>query len=282
MTVATKSKQIGMRQGAAIANLSQSTQLDLIAEGLPVLMGSANDLFVAAYDLTEHSRAAAVLEGHALEEVAKILILMDIVRCPEKQRSSRIGRMMRWFYSHLARLLYVDAQSWKPQNIRELQSYIDHSRQSHYLEQAMGGIVMPNWTVYLRESSLYADIIAGEEGILSWNEPAAQPFRYPALWDVCVSLRDIGAFSRDGLDIVSKVWSQTDFNDIANRKNSDELTVEMLSSLKDAELITGESHDLQKQKLCHNWQLPMYRIDFDKTQINLEDLQNERAYIVDY
>ncbi len=84
MGAARKSADIGMKRGRVLSNLPQAKQLDLIAEGLPILMKSAEDLFVATRALDNHDRAAIILQGHALEEVAKILILLDIVRCPPK------------------------------------------------------------------------------------------------------------------------------------------------------------------------------------------------------
>ena len=108
MAEAKKSGDIGMKRGRVLPNLPQPKQLDVIAEGLPILMKSAGDLLEASKALVEHYRAAAILKGHAMEELAKILILIDIVRCPQKLRPSRIGPMMAWFYDHLARLIYID------------------------------------------------------------------------------------------------------------------------------------------------------------------------------
>ena len=63
-----------------LSHFSQPKQMDVIAEGLPTLMQSAEDLLSASNDLVGHHRVATILEGHAMEEVAKILILIDIVR----------------------------------------------------------------------------------------------------------------------------------------------------------------------------------------------------------
>ena len=213
MVEAKKSDDIGMKRGRVLPNLPQPKQFDVIAEGLPILMKSAGDLLAASKALVEHHRAATILDGHAMEEVAKILILIDIVRCPQKLRPSRIGPMMTWFYDHLARLIYIDAQGWKPENAEQLQEYVDHHRKSHYLEGAFGEYIMPNWTTWSRESMLYADIITHEDGVPTWNEPdAAAPMfdNYELFpWHVCQALRNMGAFTRAGLDIVSLVWSQT-------------------------------------------------------------------------
>jgi hypothetical protein len=190
---------------------------------------SAGELLAASKALGEHYRAAAILKGHAMEEITKILILVDIVRCPPNLRPSRIGPMMTWFSDHLARLIYIDAQDWKPVNIRQLQEYVDGDRKSHYLEGAGGEYIMPNSTTWSRESQLYADIVTHEDGEPMWNEPDARAplFDYgePSPWQVCQALRDMGAFTRPGLDIVSSVWSQTDFVDNQHWSDTERLCV---------------------------------------------------------
>lgn len=111
MQQVTSVKHIGMKRAHALANLNAEKQFDLIAEGLPILMNSAGNLLKAAGSLEEHPRSAAMLGRHAEEELAKVLILIDLVRCPNSQRASRVGSMTRWLYDHLARLIYVNAQS---------------------------------------------------------------------------------------------------------------------------------------------------------------------------
>ncbi len=280
MAEAKGSDHIGLRRARILSNLPQPRQLDLIAEGLPILMKSAGELLAASNALTEHHRAATILEGHAMEEIAKILILMDIVRCPPKVRPSRIGPMMGWFYDHLARLIYIDAQHWKPVDAKQLQDYVDSHRRSHYLEGAVGEYIMPNWTTYSRESLLYADILTYEEGEPIWNEPDARgpmvDHGEPLQWQVCRALRDMGAFNRAGLDIASTIWSQIDFVDIQHWSETERLTYEMLVALHDAKLIADVARDNQLGPLYRNWQLPMYRIDFRRIEVPLADLQAER------
>ncbi|WP_114859719.1 hypothetical protein [Azospirillum brasilense] len=277
---AKKSDDIGMRRGRILPNLPQTKQLDVIAEGLPVLMKSAEDLLAASKALDEHHRGATILDGHAREEIAKILILMDIVRCPPKLRQSRIGPMMGWFYDHLARLIYVEAQSWRPVDVKQLQDYVDDNRKSHYLEGAVGEYILPNWTIYARESLLYADIVTHEDGEPMWNEPdaLAPAFRYgePLAWRLCQALRDMGAFTRAGLDITSSIWSQIDFAETQNWSDARNLTREMLIALQKAGLITDAAREEQLGPLYNDWQLPMYRIDFTRISVPLADLQVER------
>lgn len=278
MAVVKKSADIGMKRGRTLANLPQARQLDVIAEGLPILMKSADNLLAASKALDQHDRAVTILRGHASEELAKVLILMDIVRCPPKLRGQRVGPMMGWFYDHLARLIYSDAQHWKPTDTRELQDYVDQHRKSHYLEGNVGEYIMPNWTTWSRESLLYADIVTYEDGELVWHSPEGilPAWADPGPWQVCTALRDMGAFTRDGLDIASSVWSQTDFKDRQHWNDTRRLTQEMLLGLEKAKLITEAAHQDQQRILYDHWQLPMYRIDFTRLEVPLEDLRAEQ------
>lgn len=278
MGVAKKSADIGMKRGWKLANLRQAQQLDIIAEGLPILMESADRLLAASNTLDKQDRAAAILRCHAAEELAKVLILMDIVRCPPTLRGQRIGPMTKWFYDHLARLIYLDAQSWKPTNTRELQRYVDQHRKSHYLEGYAGQYIMPNWTTWSRESLLYADMVSYDDGELMWHSPESTIYSFVDLrpWQVCVALRDMGAFTRGGLDIASSVWSQIDFKDDQHWSDTERLTHEMLLGFEKAALITDAANEGQPQILYQQWQLPMYRIDFTRLDVPIEELHAEQ------
>lgn len=271
-----------MRRGRVIANMSADKQLDLIAEGLPILMKSASDLFSAANALAGHARASKVLEGHALEEAAKILILMDIVRCPSKVRSSRVGPMMGCFYDHLARLLYIEAQDWRPMDLKELRAYVDQQRRSHYLDGYMGEYILPNSATATRETLLYADIVTYEEGEPIWSEPTYDdPVnsvfpRYPSPWKTCQALQLVGAFTRRGLDIVATAWGGTDFRSVENSTDASKLARTMLVSLEGEKLIDESAANEHARHLMHRWQLPMYQLDFKKVEVSLDELSKER------
>lgn len=274
---ARKSSDIGMRRGRILQNLSQSKQMDVIAEGLPVLMKSAGDLLSASRNLGERGRVAIMLQSHAAEELAKVLILVDIVRCPPKLRQSRLGTMMGWFYDHLARLIYVESQNWKPTDIKQLQDYVDDNRKSHYLEGEYGEYIFLNWTIYMRESLLYADLITHEDGTLSWNDPVVPPSIFGIgemrAWRVCQALQDMGAFTREGLDVISSIWLNTEFADVQNWSVAKELALGMLRALEKEGLISERATQEQVGTLLHDWQMPMYNVNFRKIDVPLEQLQ---------
>ena len=165
-----KAADIGMRQLRKLANLSFDARLALIADGLPVILRSAQDLVAASESLVDHPRAAEVLSRHGEEEAAKILILLDYVRCPPGL-SNRAAAMLDGFYDHGTRLIYAEACGWKPTNVAMLRQYVDSERVSHYIEGDMGQWIVPNRQLYSREAVLYADLTCSDAGGLDWNDP---------------------------------------------------------------------------------------------------------------
>ena len=270
----------GNRRGHALCNMSQSQRLDFIAEGLPLIFSSMRGFWEAAERLDENPREAAVLEGFAEEEAAKALILVDLVRCPPSKVAGRLGRIIDTFYSHLARLIYAKAQSWRPVNLTQLQEYVDTERQAHYLEGGMSEYIVPNWAIYSREALLYADIEMHEDGIAQWNDPRTLSamrisLRPPAL-DLVEALGALGVFSRAGLQALNEIWGKVDFRDQEGPETNRELTKSFAGRLDAEVLVTDSATDEHVRTFYHFWQLPMYNLEFDMLQVPLEDLVAQR------
>ncbi len=83
----------------------------------------------------------------------------------------------------------------------------------------------------------------------------------------------MGAFTRSGLDVVSSVWGATDFESVQNWRDAERLTLEMLRELDAAKLIASSAREEQLPVLYHSWQLPMYRIEFKRLDVPLDDLR---------
>jgi len=281
-----------MRRALALANLTTHEQINLISDGLPTIFRSASELLDSAKKLSSHPRSAEIIRNHACEELAKILILLDIVRCPEGKRSSIIRPMTKCFYSHLSRIIYIEAQKWKPIDAKMLQSYINAHRRTYSLEGNYGEYIIPNDELFRRESSMYADIICEEDNTLHWNDPQ-QNYRSnllkklgnrantnPNIWKLCNSLHKFGAFSRKGLRIISSTWGIVDFQDKETHKDAEKLTKNMLLYMEEANLISNDATADQFNTLFNSWQMPMYRMDFSPIETTMQQLQDERAYIL--
>jgi hypothetical protein len=79
-----KGPEIGLHQAKRLCQLDEASRLEFIAEGLPIILNSARSFLQPAEQPPSHGREAEVLKGFAEEEAAKVLILIDAVRCPPK------------------------------------------------------------------------------------------------------------------------------------------------------------------------------------------------------
>lgn len=271
----------GNRRAGILAHLKQRQRLDLVAEGLPIIAASAHGFWAASEKLEKGSREATVLEAFAEEEAAKALILIDLIRCPPKQVARRAAAMIKNFYNHLGRLIYVDAQHWCPTHVDQLREYVDLAREGHALEGYAGEYIVPNWTRYSREATLYADIEVYEDGVPQWSAPTGKMTKSifggpPNALKLIKAMQLAGMFDRKGVDIVHGVWGKVDFVDSQGFEEQRQLTRAMFEQLSDARLVSDAFADAHGHTLDNNWQMPMYSIDFREVEIPLEVLEARR------
>jgi len=280
MARTTKVSEIGFRQAKRLCGMSAKARLDFIAEGLPIIHASARSLLEASRTLEGFTREAAILQGQAIEECAKALILVDLVRCPAKAVAQRIGPMMGWFYDHLARLLYAEAQFYKPMTIDQLRGYVDNDRPSHYLDGEFSEYIMPNSVIFRREGSLYADVVGVEDAEPAWHSPFSD-WRIsisfdPAAWSVIDALEAFGLLSRPGLGVMAKVWGKVYFDGDVDCEMARALCGEMIEGARSAGLVTERASVEHLRSLHNTWQAPMYALEFSSIAMSLEELQQRR------
>lgn len=281
-TQKVKRPDIGLRQAKRLCQMPHNQRLAFIAEGLPIILGSAQGFWKAAEQLGHQTREATVMEGFATEEAAKILILMDVVRCPPKLIASRLNQLMKWFYDHLARGIYAEATDWRPMDLAQLRSYVDSHRQGHYTEGYAGEYIMPNWTVYGRESALYADVELLQDDTLIWCAPR-QPVstawsfnRMPAAMRVAEAMQQLGLFTEAGLRATSVIWSSLEYRDKESHHEGRRLTQTLLETLQAEDLLLPTAEQVHVTTLYDDWQIPMYNLDFSLIPVSLEKLQAEQ------
>ena len=274
---------IGLGQARRMCQMTQEERLAFLAEGLPIILSSAQSLWCGARKLYDDMpREAGVLEGFAREEAAKVLILMDAVRCPRRLIGSRMGAIVSWSYDHLARLIYADAARWRPTCVAELREYVDLNRKAHALEGEVGEYIVPNWSLYERESRLYADIEADESGELSWSNPVDGVFtsltrRFPPVsLEAADAMAMLGIFTLDGLKATAEIWDQVEFADQENRSDALRLLRELVNRLSLEGLPSDKATDQHVSTLADSWQLPMYNLEFTMKAVSLEELEAAR------
>jgi hypothetical protein len=275
--------KIGARRARLLCNLPQPQRFELIAEGLPIILQSAQEFWEASKNLRTNPREAEVLKGFANEESAKGLILLDLVRCPNIA-NARIPILLKYFYDHLARLIYAKAQYWKPRTVEDIQGYADNERQSHYLEGYAGEYILPNSTIFERESILYADIISYEDNKPIWNIPRRNVYSTfqskPEPIRVLEAVSSFGLFSIQGLKILAEVWHQVEFKDVQTHFDAKNLVEETLQRVSSAKICFDTASTELATILFETWQMPMYNLDLTMIDVSIESLENEREKLL--
>src|SRR5258708_34802793 len=100
----------------AIAKLSQLSDVELFTEtatGIEHIIKGVAELHSAARALSGagNEYPARILGNLAEEEAAKVLILMDVIRCPRDRREERL-RLLGYFYKHLPKGIYIEVCEW--------------------------------------------------------------------------------------------------------------------------------------------------------------------------
>lgn len=67
-----------------------------------------------------------------------------------------------------------------------------------------------------------------------------------------------------------------DFKDEVSATESDRLSHKMALALQTAGLITEQANEDQLGYLFRSWQLPMYRMDFKRIEVPLDELKDQR------
>ena len=110
----------------AIKNLIQLNSKDFTKEvsvGLEIIYESCLALHKSSLTLKKNKeyRGARIIESLANEEAAKFLILIDAIRCPNKEQKI-LSRQLEKFNEHLAKGIYAKMCSWRPDKYSSLSS----------------------------------------------------------------------------------------------------------------------------------------------------------------
>lgn len=274
-------EKIGLKQGKQIAHMPHRDRLCFLAEGLPLIARSAIDYWSVASSVKDHPREAEVLARNAEEEAVKALILMDIVRCPPKRAAAHAGKLMSYFYNHLARMIWADMCGAFVDTPAEIQHYVDMDRTSHHLDGPNDvDWIYTNTKLHRREAQLYVDIESDDSGRLHWStpDPGFTSFIFePSAVQAVAALLELGAFSIEGLKIVSEIWAQEYFEPDSTIATAKRLTEQTIAALIEAKLHVETATNDHVQALYRSWPMPMYNVDFTLIEVDVADLRAEQA-----
>ena len=197
--------------------LSDNTLFETVSEGVAHIVENAESLesmAVRLIELGEH-RGARMFRALAAEESAKVLILVDVVRCPLEESDRRV-RTLRRFYDHLAKHIHAKACSWRTADFAELERAIHRERRALYLDGPNEvDWIFPNYAKTERARPMYVDYvkdITEVDGDCQWISPLThreyreRESHTPLSLITARALYGMGLTTPEGLFIVADEW----------------------------------------------------------------------------
>ena len=265
-----------MTQSSAITNLGNQKPEHFrrdVALGIDNLVSNIRRLDASAQRASDDGDepTASLLGSFADEEAAKVLILIDAVRCPKSETKARASTVKRWS-NHLWKGIYTRACDWRPVNLSEAASYIEQEMQPFYLDGPLGvDWIFRNEIISERERQIYVDLVEDvtetwkESQEPYWTEPqdftsSLSGYRTSMCVEVALALHAHGIASERGLEHVAAIWQpidpwSIDSSDLfANIK-------ETLSAVRlDSEAVAVQEEDLPSPSPLANWPFPLWSI----------------------
>ena len=269
----------------AIQDLSQLTDDTLfteIAAGAALCVSNAHQIDSDSLLLNELRRPAGseILRLAAEEEAAKVLILVDAVRCPRIERQSDFNRQLQYFNDHLAKGIYAQ-YCWRyPDSFSAVREWVNRERKEYYLD----GPNNVDWIFYheilrQREEAIYVDYIEND-GAHYWHDPrrtdelGRMPVssRRPTLRLVS-ALSNAGCLKPSALDILAKIWRAQAIDENLTMHALFDLNNKSLESLHAGGLLETEDSNVINE-IANRWLFPLYPLDLRKDRVSKEELRS--------
>ena len=253
-----------------------------IAEGLELIVQNVSRLHDGAITLAKASQphAARVLTTLAEEEAAKVLILLDAVRCPQSP-ADRLSRQLARFNDHLAKGLYARVCGMRPATLAQLQEYIDNDREEFYLDGPNDvDWIFQNQVTQGREGIFYVDYVAHDDGH-RWSDPAVFEeilFSSPPMPDdvrMALNLSSVAAISTEALAVVAATWRAHAPGPETHRTKIKEINALTLQTLDEHGLLRKRPDEVYSW-IVREWQFPMYDLDLTPIQVDLQALREQQ------
>ncbi|MET7720676.1 hypothetical protein [Streptomyces mirabilis] len=270
------------RDLVAVLNVPKAERLVLIAEGLELLAEHVGTLRDDLIHLQEagRSRGAAVIDGLASEEAAKMLILWDVVRMGWSDTDAVRGQL-RNFYNHLARGIYARLIAGRPADLAEVRDYSESLRRSLYLDGPNDvDWIFRNSVEADREESLYVDYVTSE-GDSAWITPERLSDLKLSSWpsmviDLALALHRFGCTSEKGLEIIAKEWDGISLADDTHWVEVERVNRSILEKLHAAGLCSADLTQQDLRLALEHWTFPLGGLDLTAIKVTKTELLAER------
>ncbi len=260
----------------SVVQLSDRDFFLQVSVGLGHVINNAVRLANDAQLLAEQERpqGCLILSEAAEEEAAKLLILIDAVRCPRKPPEI-LTRQLARFNDHLAKGLYAKACYWRPTTFAEFLNYIDRDRQEFYLDGPNDmDWIFRNRILANREETIYVDYVETDDGHL-WLTPGPDAFLLsytPAALRLSQALSDAGCTTAEALEFIAEFWRPitmaADYRWVDLRK----LNHETLMQLEARNLLREQPQETYTT-IVDLWPFPMFSLDLQLAPVDKNGLR---------
>ena len=263
-----------MTQSSAISDLGNRKPeffWRMVASGIDHLVANILRFDAAAQRASDDGdeSIASLLGSFADEEAAKVLILMDAVRCP--QPKARARTLKRW-HSHQWKGIYVRACYWRPVDLPEVAAYIEQELQPYYLDGPLDvDWIFPNEIISQRERQIYVDLVEdlAESGQSSpepyWVAPndftsSIGGYRRSTCVEIAHSLHAHGITTERGISRVADIWQPIDPWSMDNADLLANINKTLLAVRRVSEAVAAHETEPPSPSPLANWPFPLWPI----------------------
>ena len=277
-----------------LAQFNDSQLFETVSEGVTHIVNNVSRLNTAAQTLNsvEDYHTSQILCHFATEEAAKVLVLLDSVRCPREKRIEK-ARTLKCFNDHVGKVIYANACDWRPANFKDMRSYVEEERVPFYLDGPSGhDWIFQNHIEQSRENLIYVDYM---RDITNENEPRERYWVYPHTsrelfgYHVPASVKLVLALHRanvttvSGLHIIAEIWrsfTPTPPTHISELTNRNRLTI---NTLDERGLLDENKLEADDLITLFGWPFPLWSLEVRKKReprnqqkANLKQLREQR------
>lgn len=268
-----------------LCQLPDASLFEEVATGIGHVVKVVGRLDAATHNLSEAGdhHAARILGNLAEEEAAKVLILLDAVRCPRKRQTER-SRVLGYFHDHLAKGLYAKVCHWRPIDFAEVARGVEHERVQHYLDGPNDvDWIFPNRIIQSRVDDLYVGYVRDDSeeaghGERYWTCPNNErlfPYWTPQSISVTRALDQVGATTPTGLAIVAEVWRPVEVRPETRLDELERLNWRTIEVLEERGQLAAAPDDIFAV-IRDRWPFPLWPLDLRMKQVERESLREVR------
>ena len=268
-----------------LCQLPDAKFFEEVATGIGHVVEVVARLDPAAHKLSEAGdhHPARILGNLAEEEAAKVLILVDAVRCPRSKQAER-SRTLGYFYDHLAKGIYTQVCHWRPMDFAEVTRGVEQERVEYYLDGPNDvDWIFPNRITQQREDELYVGYIRDDsdeegQGERYWVCPRNDDlfgYRTHPVIDVARALHQVGATAPAALTVVAEVWRPVEVRSEMRFDELERLNWRTLEVLEERGLLAAAPAEVNAV-IRDRWPFPLWPLDLRVRKVEKEHLREVR------